>query len=30
MIADVAIHRDDKENPHAHVMLPLISQPQKP
>lgn len=21
MIADVAIHRDDKENPHAHVML---------
>jgi len=21
MIADIAIHRDDKENPHAHVML---------
>ena len=21
MIADVAIHRDDQENPHAHVML---------
>lgn len=21
MVADVAIHRDDKENPHAHVML---------
>ena len=23
MIADVAIHRDDKENPHAHVMLTM-------
>ncbi|MGE8082152.1 MobQ family relaxase [Peribacillus loiseleuriae] len=21
MVADIAIHRDDKENPHAHVML---------
>lgn len=21
MIADIAIHRDDKENPHAHVLL---------
>jgi len=21
MVADVAIHRDDKENPHAHIML---------
>ncbi|MDQ0216864.1 ATP-dependent exoDNAse (exonuclease V) alpha subunit [Oikeobacillus pervagus] len=28
MIADVAIHRDDQENPHAHVMLttPEISE----
>ena len=21
MIADIAVHRDDPENPHAHVML---------
>lgn len=23
MVADIAIHRDDKENPHAHVMLTM-------
>jgi len=23
MIADIAIHRDDKENPHAHIMLTM-------
>ncbi len=25
MIADIAIHRDDKENPHAHIMLTMRS-----
>ncbi|EOR20822.1 MobA/MobL family protein [Cytobacillus oceanisediminis] len=23
MVADIAIHRDDKENPHAHIMLTM-------
>lgn len=25
MVADIAVHRDDKENPHAHVMLTMRS-----
>lgn len=23
MVADIAIHRDDNKNPHAHVMLTM-------